>query len=114
MSYNTTVEARSVPRHACVSPVFRYHATSFLRLTEGISLPCSMIRAISFSVSLCDTLFLSSVHPVLSSISNGVIHPGLSSGCIVGLESLKIFPGAKLAGTPGELVKLACMILSCW
>jgi hypothetical protein len=79
------------------------------------SLPSSIIfRTISFSVSVSDPLFPASMHPLLSSISNGVIHPGLSSGCNLELESLTILARSPCTDAPSGLASLACVVLSRW
>ena len=49
----------------------------------------------------------------LSSISNGVIHPGLSSGRNLGLEILKILAGKSCVAGSGSFAGLVCAILSC-
>jgi hypothetical protein len=69
---------------------------------------------VSFFVSVCELLSPTTMYPALSSISNGVIHPGLSSGCDPGLESLTAIACSPCADAPGGLAILACVILSRW
>ena len=42
-----------------------------------------------------------------------MIHPGLSSGCSLGLENLKILAGSSCVGGPSGFARLVCAVLSC-
>jgi hypothetical protein len=53
-----------------------------------------VLENMSISVSVCNAPLSSTMYPALSSISNGVIHPGLSSGCGLTLTMLAESPCA--------------------
>lgn len=78
------------------------------------SIMFSSCSSIPWAVDVCDLVFSANTYSALSSISNGIIHPGLSRGCDLGLERLTVIAGSPCADAPGWAAILVCVILSCW